>query len=129
MNPSSPLPRRAFVSTLAGAAVVLGGVDVSPLELGRAYTALLNTGRILSLLASARKAGEGDAGLLRASQGLDLGRIAAHGDDLGIEGAGRGGVDQALQQRARARGEHDDAGGHARTLSAFEHRSRRRAPG
>ena len=32
-----------------GAAVVLGGVDVSPLELGRAYTALLNTGRILSL--------------------------------------------------------------------------------
>lgn len=32
-----------------GAAVVLGGVDVSPLELGRAYTGLLNTGRILPL--------------------------------------------------------------------------------
>lgn len=32
-----------------GAAVVLGGVDVSPLELGRAYTALLNTGRTLPL--------------------------------------------------------------------------------
>jgi penicillin-binding protein 1C len=32
-----------------GAAVVLGGVDVSPLELGRAYTALLNAGRMVAL--------------------------------------------------------------------------------
>jgi len=32
-----------------GAAVVLGGVDVSPLELGRAYTALLNAGHMLAL--------------------------------------------------------------------------------
>lgn len=32
-----------------GAAVVLGGVDVSPLELGRAYTALLNAGHMVAL--------------------------------------------------------------------------------
>ena len=32
-----------------GAAVVLGGVGVSPLELGRAYTALVHAGRVVSL--------------------------------------------------------------------------------
>ncbi|MCB9657257.1 MAG: transglycosylase domain-containing protein [Sandaracinaceae bacterium] len=32
-----------------GAAVVLGGLGVSPLELGRAYTALVNDGRVVTL--------------------------------------------------------------------------------
>jgi penicillin-binding protein 1C len=59
-----------------GAAVVLGGVDVSPLELGRAYTALLNAGHMVALQRypqapadDSEPASAGDAGASEAMPG------------------------------------------------------------